>query len=168
MASNFRERFKKVSLMKRVRNFLAMMFVFAICASMTTPVFAAESDSGFSDQLVIIGGTGGDEGGVMPLLSQEDYTIGKPSERYVRVVNEPGGINRVVHIEVLGFNSILYQVDAQVFDGQGLLWSEDNCTKASNSVAIECGPTAVAVWVRIKPRAALVTGDKAFMVRVTY
>lgn len=106
--------------------------------------------------------------GIMPLVTQNDFTIGKPSELYTRVVDEQGGIDRVVHIEVLNFNPILYQVDVQVFGRNGLLWSEDNCTKANSSIAIQCDATAVAVWVRIKPRAALVTGDKAFTVRVTY
>lgn len=158
--------------MKHIKKFLATALAVAMTLSISVPTFAAEPALNDTEQevaTVVVADEGGtDDYGVMPLLETNYYWIGSPSSQYVRIAYDANGLNRLLSINVESFNGALYQVDIEMVGNSGLIWSEDNCTKTGSSRTFECGSNVTTVYLRIKPRAALITGDRAFRVRVEY
>lgn len=149
-----------------IKKTLAMLLVVAtVPAIAVSPAFALDDqnaavESSFTDSTNTY-----TEEGIMPLRSSHYFSIGT---NYVSVYSSSTtSLNGLVTVNVQNFNAALYQVDINVYGKNGLLWSEDNWTKASSSNVF----TAVdvrGISLRIKPRAALITPARNFTVEVIY
>lgn len=154
--------------MKRMRSVLAMFVAVIIATMSVTPVFAAEDAT---VDVVESGELTSDKGADVMPLGSGSYTIGDPGERYVEVFRYSSGYSGPITITVENFNPILYQVDIMANGKQGLLFQEDNWMKAECKKAYipsAHGGAVVSLQVRIKPRAQLITSDRAFTVGVSW
>lgn len=158
--------------MRHIKKFLATALAVVMTLSISVPAFAAEPALDVAEQEVAVAAVAADgdkdDYGVMPLLTTNYYWIGSPGEQYTQIAYSRYGLNCLLAVNIEDFNSVLYQVDIEMVGNNGLIWREDNCMKMDSGRTFECGLDVTTVYLRIKPRAALITGDRAFRVRVEY
>lgn len=173
-ASILKSRKCKVSFMKKARRILATVLLVAMSLSiMLVNASAAEIEANGQTSAIMESAhraTESNNAAILPAtpMYTNYYWVGSPHEQWVLVVNNQNGINSTVKLTIEDFNAVLYQMDIKLNGRDGLLYQLDNCTKWGNEYSCWCGSDVVGVWVRIQPRAALITGDRSFRVKVEY
>lgn len=142
---------------------MALVLLASITLTPTATALAAEVDTAATTQQIVIDTN--DESDIVPLYIDNYYWVGA---RDVQIASNSNGTINNLTISVENFNSALYQVNISMYGNNGKIWSEDNCTKLSNTRTFQCGSDVVRVYLRIAPRAGMVTGEKSFRVKVTY
>lgn len=177
--STLQERFNGETIMKKIRNILAMALAVVMSLSIMVPAFAAEAepDEATQEAATVVevtddgSGNNGDEG-IMP-LSTDYIWVGNS---YRQIAYNPNGINGNLHIWVthtlstpnqLGYNGWNRGMDVLMYDRNGnVVWRGDNVFGVSSSGKLWCGADVVRVDMRIAAKIGV--NEDWYEVEVTY
>lgn len=166
--STLQERFNGETIMKKIRNILAMALAVVMSLSIMVPAFAAETDEATpavatATEVTDEGASGGDDG-IMPLDSKS-WSIGN---HWQRVVSEDMS-GRNIAIQVQNFNGAAYQVDIMYQTSGGReIKTEWNITGVFADKTVTCPNGTYYVYYKISPRFGWVTIEAAYPCVITW